>query len=300
LLITGFLILCFVWGTSWVAIKYSLEAYPPFLGAALRFVAAGVALLVYARVRRISLRSPDGSWKIIFATSLMVYLLNYGLIYWAEYHLSAGITAVVFSTFPLFTGLFSHFVFRLEPFRLNVYGGLILAFGGILFIFREDWILSEFSARLLLPAAAVLISSISAAISSLIVKKYLHRIHPVTSTFQQLLFGTTGLFVLSFLFRERPGELSHLSSTLAVLYLGLVASAFAFALYYWLLQQMSAVTVSLLVYFNPCVAIFFGWLMLGEKLPDGAFFGIALIFGGVLLSQIHAYSSLLRKRRQGL
>jgi drug/metabolite transporter (DMT)-like permease len=293
--LTGFVVLCLVWGTSWVAIKYSLEAFPPLLGATLRFSLAGLFLFAYCRLRSIPVSFRGQPWRVFLITAFLVYVVNYGLIYWAEQYLKAGVAAVVFATFPLFTGILSNFVFQNEPFRMTVYVGIALGFFGVLLIFYDDFQTTELGAMVAWSTLAVLGSSISAAASSLIVKKHLGGIHPVQLTLHQLILGTAGLLVAGVCF----GELSHvgfsMNGLLAVIYLGLVASAFAFALYYWLLQEWSAVSVSLLVYFTPMVAIVLGWVMLGESLSSRTLAGVGIILGGVLIAQVHKYRSLFTR-----
>ena len=294
----GFLFLCLVWGTSWVAIKYSLEGFPPFIGASLRFAAAAAALIVYSRWRSIPLALRGQPWRILWFTGFLVYTLNYGLIYWAEQYLKAGVTAVTFATFPVFVGLFSNFIFKSEPFRYNVYAGLLLGFLGVFLTFQEDLGGAGKGSLVLLATLAVLLSSVAAALSSVIVKKRLSFVHPVQLTFHQMCPGLGSLLLLSFLASEFSRVTITPRSFAAVLYLGWAASALAFVLYYWLLQKWSAVSVSLLIYFNPLVAVLCGWILLGETLSRGAIAGSGFVLAGVLLSQAHHYRGLLLKSQQ--
>jgi drug/metabolite transporter (DMT)-like permease len=292
--IAGFIVLCFVWGTSWVAIKFSLEAFPPLLGATLRFLVAGAALFAYCRVRAIPLRAADKPWGLLLGTGILVYVINYGLIYWAEQFLNAGVTAVIFATFPLFTSILSNFVFRSELFRPATSIGLIMGLLGVFVIFHEDFVNTEFGFRTVWAGLAVLGSSLAAALSSVLVKKHLSNLPPVELTFFQLLFGTGGLLLTGVALGELPRMGFSIHGLVAVLYLGLAASALAFVLYYWLLQQWSAVSVSLLVYFTPVVAILFGWLLLDEALSARSAAGATIILSGILTSQVHKYRHLLR------
>jgi len=295
--ILGFITLCFVWGTSWVAIKYSLFVLPPFLGAAVRFVLAIVLLILFARIRKIRVSGNRDQWKLILLTGVLVYVLNYGLIYWAEQSLPAGITAVVFATFPAFTGVFSHFVFRIEPLRWNVYVGLMMGFLGIVVVFFQDLREAQLGAGVLLSVLAVLISSVSAAFSSVLVKQRLSGIHPVGLTLQTLIVGTIGLFCVSRLAGETATAVWIWEGVAAIIYLGVAASALAFVLFYWLLQRLSPVTLSLFVYFNPLVAITFGWLLLGETLETRALVGASIVLLGVAVAQSHHYLGAVSRRK---
>lgn len=293
--IVGFLILCLVWGTSWVAIKYSLEGFPPFIGATLRFMAAVAALAVYSRWRSVPLAFRNLPWRTIWLTGFLVYVLNYGLIYWAEQFLKAGVTAVTFATFPVFVGLFSNFIFKSEPFRLNVYAGLAVGFLGVFLTFREDISGEGGGAIILWATLGVLASSIAAALSSVIVKKKLTTVHPVQLTFHQMCPGIAGLLLVSYVTDEFSRTAPTARAIAAVIYLAWAASALAFVLYYWLLQRWSAVSVSLLVYFNPLVAVFCGWILLNESLSKWDLAGTAFVLVGVLISQAHHYRRRLLK-----
>ncbi len=297
MLLLAFALLCTFWGASWVAIKFSLMGFPPFLGAGLRFLLAMGFLFVYSRLRSFRLTVPRAAIPLLLLTGLMVYFLDYGLIYWAEQYLSAGVTAIFFSTFPLFVGVFANALFRSDPFRLNVYAGLLVSFAGIVVIFGGELTTTRFENVQLLASVAVLVGAASGAAASLLVKTRLAGIDPVSLSYYQMLLGTPGLLLLG----TARGEWTEMrwdwAAVLAVVYLGLAASALAFVLYYWLLQRISAVTLSLVVYFTPLVAILFDWLLLGEVPSRETIGGALLILSGVLLSQFHQYRNLIARTR---
>ncbi len=280
----GYLLLCFIWGTSWVAIKFSLTGFPPLLGAALRFAAASLILFGYARWRGIPVAPSRVLWRPLLISSVLVYVLDYGLIYWAEQYLAAGVTAIFFSTFPLFTALFANFLFRSEPFRPRVQVGLGLGFLGVLVIFERELLQTRFEPILAAASLGVLTAAAAGSVSSLIVKKRLSAVDPVALSLQQMVFGAVALLAIGLAVGESRALHATPKALLAVLYLGLAASALAFVLYYWLLQKLSAITLSLLVFVLPVVAVLFDWLLLGQKLAPQTAVGMLIILGGVGLS----------------
>ena len=143
--IITFLFLCFVWGTTWVAIKITLEGFPPFLGAMFRFSIAVVLLFVYAKLNKISLKLNRKEFWIISISAFLMYPIDYGLIYWGEQYLSAGVTAIFFATFPLFTGIWVIVFFRDEKFNWKKALGLIIAFIGIFIVFLDQLFLAQFN-----------------------------------------------------------------------------------------------------------------------------------------------------------
>ncbi len=294
--VLAFAVLCLVWGTSWVAIKYSLLGFPPFLGAALRFLAAAVMLAGYLRLRHPKLRT-RGNLPLVVLTAVLVYVVDYGLIYWGEQFLSAGVTAIFFATFPIFTGLMSHFLLRKEPFRHNIYLGLAVGFAGVAVIFHQELARTAFEGQILLAVLGVLTGAASGALSSVLVKKHLSTTDPAQLSLQQMIVGSLCLLVVAWLRGEVAQAAWDDRAVLAVLYLALAASALAFTLYYWLLQRITAVSLSLVVYFTPVVAVFFDWLLLNQAIHPQVVLGMLLIFLGVLTSQLHHYRAYRRRKR---
>lgn len=293
--ILGFALLCVVWGTSWVAIKFSLFGFPPFLGAALRFVLASAMLGLYLRLRRPNSNRTSGSLPLVIVTGVLVYVVDYGLIYWGEQFLSAGVTAIFFSTFPLFTGLISNFVFRSEPTRGSTYAGLAVGLTGVTVIFYDELARTAFDSAVILAALAILTGAASGAFSSVLVKKFLSTFDPASLSLRQMVIGSVALMSVGLLRGEAAQTTFDGRAVIAVVYLALAASALAFTLYYWLLQNISAITLSLVVYFTPLVAILFDWLLLGQVVTLQTLGGMSLVFLGVALSQLHHYRSYRRR-----
>lgn len=292
--------LCLLWGTTWIAIKYTLEGIPPFLGAMARFIVATICLLIYAKAKRISLGLEGGSFKYILLSSILLYLFDYGLIYWGEQYLYAGVTAVFFATFPLFTGLVATFVYKNETFQVNKFIGLIIAFCGITLIFFDQFIITDFSGMVIWASAAIILSALAGAVSLVMVKKYLSNVPTIPLTLHQMIWG---VLILGFIGLLR-GEAAHITLAprvvLSVIYLGAVGSALAFVLYYSLLKEMSAVTLSSIIYVTPLVAIFIGWILLDEAITLRILIGTAVIFAGIATAQAGEYRKVSKARRLGL
>ena len=280
----GFVSLCIIWGLSWVAIKYSLQDIPPFLGVALRCALAVLTLGLFARFRKKRLLITRQDLKLVALTGIVIYSGNYGLIHWSEQRLTAGVTAVLFSTYPIFVAL-QNDLLKLNPRQEHwkTYIGLSVCLAGIITIFYEELFSARAGWDIILPSAAVLVASFLAAGMTLFAKHRLSHLDPVTMAYYQLLLGFWPILLLSLSlgevshFRLRPGSL------IALLYLGTFASALAFALFYWLLAQMSPVSLTLFVYITPLVAIVSGWLLLGEVPQPRVLVGTGLVLTGILL-----------------
>ncbi len=288
-----FIVLCIIWGSTWLAIKFSLEGIPPFLGAALRFTVATFLLFAYARITKAQLKLNKVDFKKVFISAVLLYTVDYGLIYWGEQYLTAGVTAIFFATFPLFMSIFSNFIFKNETFNKWKFSGVMIGFGGVVLIFYEQLLQTNYQFIVVLAVVAIIVSAAAAAISTLIVKKHLNHIATVPLTLHQMLWGVISLFVISFLMGETTNVNINLRVGGAVLYLGVFGSAAAFVMYYWLLKKLSAVTLSFIIYITPIVAILADWLVFGETIALKTFVGMLLIFAGIALSQ----KGLIKRKR---
>lgn len=285
----AFSLLCFIWSSSWLAIRFSLEGFPPFLGCGLRFAVAAVLLGAVAVWKGLSFRLPRQQCFYLGINSVLTYVVNYGLIYWAEQYLSAGVTAVIFAIFPLFTALFAIFFFRLEAFRAGVLIGLSLALAGVAVIFSNDLRMARLEGMALWGGVAVLISAVSAASTVGLVKKYLGNVQPIILSFYGILLGAVGLLLLGLLRGERWASDPPADSVAAVIYLGVVASALAFSVYYWLLKAFRPTTMSIIIYVTPVLTLLMDWAVFGSEPSITVLAGVALILTGILIAELPRY-----------
>ncbi len=282
----AFAFLCLVWGTTWVAIKISLEGLPPFLGASFRFTIALLILGIFILGKKISLKLSKRDLGFISISAFLMYTIDYGLIYWGEQYLSAGVTSIFFATFPLFTGIIAIFLFKNEESSWNKITGLSLGLLGVTIVFLDQLLLTEFDNQVMLGSVAVILGAAGGALSVVIIKKYLSKIHPVSLSFYQMLQGIIFLYLIGFTL-ERSHELILSPRVIfSVIYLGAVGSALAFALYYWLLQKWSAISLSLIVYIIPLVALVMDFLVLSEVIHPRAVLGMLIIFSGIAFVQL--------------
>src|SRR5436189_6340431 len=127
----AWLTLCAVWSSTWLAIKVGLRDLPPISYAAIRFVIAVVVLLAVSagRVRLLPQRASD--YVLLAFTGVLMFAVNYGLLFWGELYVSSGLAAVVQATLPIFGMLFAHLMLPDEPLRLHKLTGALLALAGV-------------------------------------------------------------------------------------------------------------------------------------------------------------------------
>src|ERR1700686_1923347 len=122
----AFAIIYFVWGSTFFAIRVGVREVPPFLLAAMRFFIAGIVLYGWMRAR--GTPSPTvREWRALSIVAFLIFVLDYGLVFWAEQRVPSGITAVMLATIPVFTALAEILILRTQ--RLTLRLGIALVVG---------------------------------------------------------------------------------------------------------------------------------------------------------------------------
>jgi len=273
-------LLCVVWGSTWWAIRLSLEDQPPLSSAALRFLIAGAAMAALApRLRRAEAAPapPTWLWLVAGATN---FTGCYGLLYLAETVVPSGIAAVLWAIFPLLMAASAVLVLGERLRRLQL-GGFLLSFSGIVVVFAGD--LGGLPQGDIGPALLVLGSAVSSAIGTTLVKKYGGGTSSVLLNRNGMLFGAALLTIAAFV-AERPLAMGcSWRGMLATLYLALFGTALTFGVYFWLLRTVAASRLALITYVTPVVAMLLG-AAVGDGTMDGAaWLGALLVTAGIVL-----------------
>jgi drug/metabolite transporter (DMT)-like permease len=272
----AFAALCAIWGSTWLAIRIVVRDIPPCLAASLRFLIAAGLLAVIAVWQEIPLPKTRSEWRATLILSITMMALPYGLIFWAEQHITSSITAVLYSSSPLVAALLTPAMTGRPVPRSAIYS-LLVGVGGMAMLLNVE--LSG-SANTLIGGIAVLVGVVSSAWSTVYAKRETHDVHPIVSTGIQLFVGALGLGIVSMaLERNRSVEWTT-RSIIALLFLAIFGSAIAFALYYWLLRSMDAYKATTINLIVPFVAI-----------AEGAAFQ-EVITGMMLLSSVIVLGSV--------
>src|SRR2546423_7063050 len=133
----AWLTLCVVWSSTWLVIKLGLRDLPPVSFVALRFVVAILVLFVISIGRVRLLPSSRADCLVLAGTGLLMFSLNYTLLFWAELHVSSGLAAVIQASIPIFGMVFAHWMLPDEPLRWQRLLGALVAMAGVAFIFAR-------------------------------------------------------------------------------------------------------------------------------------------------------------------
>ncbi len=173
-------ILVLIWGTTWAAIRISLEGIPPLTGVALRFGIAAAALLALFPVFKVRLGNSRREWAVWITNGLFTFCLSYSLLYWAEQWVPSGLAAVLFATFPLIVAVIAHFALPGEQLTRRGAVGVLIGFAGVAVIFSEDF-RALLGPKVAFAASVLLLCPVFSAIGSVSVKKWGAGIHPLST-----------------------------------------------------------------------------------------------------------------------
>jgi len=276
------LLLCLIWGTTWLFIKLGLEDLPPLTFAGIRFVIATAIVFALIAIRRISLPSRKRDWILLAVTGVLSFTLNYGLVFWGEQYITSGLAALLQSTLPAFGLIIAHFYLPGERMTLIKTLGVVLGVFGVGVIFSNQ--LQVAGPKALWGCAALVLSAFCAAYANVLVKAYGINLQPAVLAGGQMLFGLIPLLLIGIPLEGNP--LNYRWTPIAVLslfYLAIVGTVVAFLLYYWLMHNMDVTKTMLIALVTPVTAVIIGMLVLKEEMHWRTLIGGAMIISGLAL-----------------
>jgi len=270
-----------VWGSTYLAIRVAVRegaGFPPFTMAMMRVFLASAILLGWARLRGERIRLSRGELAIIAGTGVMLWVGGNGLVNWAEMRVSSGLAALLVAAMPIWGECIASAVDRSFP-GWRMIGSILLGFLGVGVL---SWpVLSQGTTADILSVAALLFAPLSWAAGSIwLQRRRLDLSNRSLSGWQQLM-GGAGLFVFALLRREPLPTPTH-EAWMAWGYLVLFGSVISFTSYMTTLRLLPYRIVMTYAYVNPVIAVFLGWLILGEAVTAWTITGAVLVVAGVM------------------
>jgi drug/metabolite transporter (DMT)-like permease len=251
----------------------------PFNVAGLRFFIAGLVFVALIPLFRARWPYGRSEWILVAFVGVVLFGVDFGLIYWGEQFLDSGLTAILFATLPLITIGMAHVYLpgdRITPRKL---GGTLLAFFGVVALFGENVRIDPSKAW---PMAAIVASAACAAAAGVASKRHGAALHPTALNAPAMLIGAAALFSASTLAGERLGLPGEPAAWAAVAYLALAGSVVTFLSYFTLLKRLSVTSLSFISVFTPAIALLLGFIFLDERPTLLAGLGAVLILAGVM------------------
>jgi drug/metabolite transporter (DMT)-like permease len=286
MVITLYSIMCFIFGTTFLLIKTGLNlGWSPFLFSSLRFILAGVTLLVFVTKGKISLRQH----LEIFIIALFSTTIPFGALYYGEQYINSGEAAILVTTSPIFI-LF----FQKEKRTFRQLAGAMVCMSGVLLLVLKDFTFTT-EMQAVVAKGLVIAAEASFAFGTIRSKVLLEKIG---SSFHfnglQMLYGGVGLLLLAFLKGEKLSVPAVYSGYLILLYFVVVASIVANGIFFVLVKKTNAFFPATWTYVSPMIAMLLGAAILKEKFGLGGVLGAFLVIIGVLL----ANTSIFKRRLQ--
>jgi len=266
------------WGYSWVLMKIGLNYSEPLTFAAWRCAIGGISLIPVLIFMSSKLPAKH-KLKDYLAVGFFQTTAMFGLMLYGMKHVSAGKTAVLLYTMPIWTSILVHFYLK-EKLSKKQWTGVFSGFLGVLFILGRDTIANQ-NMTILFGEILILIASVSWAIANIWVKKKLANDNVYTLSCLQLLFGTIGLSILA-IPTEGLFNMEFNSELLYVLiFTGVVASAIDFTIWFYLIKRININTATFSSMLVPVFGLLFDWIILGNKIDIGVIIGGILIIIGI-------------------
>ncbi len=280
----AFAIIYFVWGSTYLAIRVGVLEVPPFLLAAIRFLVAGLVLYGWTLAR--GERAPSArQWASISLLALLIFAIDYGLVFWAEQRVPSGVMAIMMATISAFMALAEIIFLRTQKLTLRLAVALVIGLGGVGVLVSHSLNLGDApidgvgAVGLLVGAVAWAVASVLARTQPLPDSKFL-------SSGAQMLVGGVMLLLISASLGEfrdfHPAAVSA-GAWLALLYLIVAGSIVAFTAYVWLLHHDSPTRVGTYAYVNPVVAVLVGYFLGGETLGPRTLLGSLFVLISVVM-----------------
>jgi drug/metabolite transporter (DMT)-like permease len=286
-----YLFLCAVWGSTWLVIKIGLRDLPPLRYAGFRMAVACLLMAPVALLRggRRGSAGRNPTRREIFLVGVAGFLqigLCYAFLFVASQWIESGLAAILFSSFPIWVGLFAHYFLPDEPLTRRAVAAAGLGLSGVVVIEAPAvaGLASSGSPRLVAGGALVFASAIVAAYANILNKKSFAGVSPVFNVWGQTLVGSAFLLLAAAVFETGVPARWTPSAIASLLYLAVFGTALTFAGLFWLIPRVPVAVIGTIPLVDTFIAVLLGGVFLGERLSPRVFAGGALILVGVVLS----------------
>lgn len=274
--------LAVVWGMAWPIAKIGLRDCDPMLFASLRSIIGGVFLYLWHSMRKDREPLDRHSFWVAFISGTCWVGIPMAATSWALLYINVGLGAIIQSTTPFFVAICVYYLLGEKQFTFAKTGGLVVGFAGIVLLFSDKPIL-DFASMTVLAGFAILVSSVLNGYGQVYARKYFKGND--NYGFMTAILLISGLETLPFSFLSGMPRMDLTTDlVLSVLYLGIVASAIPFAVYFALLVRVDVVVLSMVGYVIPVIAVASGIIWFGERMSPTEIAGSVLVLVGVVLA----------------
>jgi drug/metabolite transporter (DMT)-like permease len=283
-ILLAFAIIYFVWGSTFLAIRVGVREVPPLVFAGMRFLTAGIVLFAWMRAKGTAWPTPR-EWMSLSVLALLIFVMDYGLLFWAEKRVPSGLAAVMLATIPVFMSLAEIIFLRTQRLTLRLAVALLVGIAGVVVLVSHT---AGFGERAVdtYGACALVFAAISWSVAAILTQRLPLPKSKAMSSGAQMLAGGIMLVLAAALFGELKGfDLTSVSrgAWFALAYLIIAGSIIGFTAYVWLIHHESPTKVGTYAYVNPVVAVLVGYFLGGEALGARTIVGTLLVLVSVIV-----------------
>jgi drug/metabolite transporter (DMT)-like permease len=270
-----------IWGSSYLLIRVAVDGISPLMLVSIRLFFGAAFLFTVIWLWKLSLPRDRTLWMHLVVMAIIGNVIPWSLISWAGQHIDSGLSAVLNSTTPLFTILFTVAAFHSERLTIARVAGVVLGFIGVATLTGAD--VTDLASASIQAQLAVVFSSVCYGLAFAYARRYV-RSEPIVMAGSQILLAFLISSPLALVFGN-PGSLELTwPIALSALGLGLLPSGVAYILYYRLIRDVGATLASYATYLIPIVGLFLGWLILDEPVQLQSVLGVAFILSGLAIA----------------
>jgi len=274
------LLLGAIWGSSFFNIKIATYSYEPYTLALIRVILATVPMIAVSFFYKIKIQAFSKNWKVYALVGLCNLTIPFSLIAIGTNKIDSYLAAMLMSTTPITGSILAHFFIKDEKITFLKSLGIILGFSGILLLFFDKLIINESNYLFVL---IIILGSTFYSISGILILKKLKESGNVNVTTSTLIWSVITLIPLSFILEEPFKSTPTLESTLSLIYLGVVATGFAWWLRFKILAKNGIVFQTQVTYLIPIFGVIFGALILDEQITWKVLASLIIIMSGIYI-----------------
>jgi drug/metabolite transporter (DMT)-like permease len=282
-ILLAFAVIYFVWGSTYLAIRVGVQEVPPFLLAAMRFLVSGIVVYGWMRLKGTPGPTPR-EWAGATLLGALIFLVDYGCLFWAEQRVPSGIAAVVLATIPVFITLLEIIFLRTQRLTVRLALALVAGLCGVAVLTVHSFSLGGVPINRA-GALALLVASFTWSVATILTRRLPLPASKPMNAAAQMIAGGVQLVVLAALSGEFVGfrvQTVSWTAWLALLYLIVAGSIIGFTAYIWLLHYESPTKVGTYAYVNPVVAVALGYFVGKEAVGPRTLVGAVLVLISVI------------------
>jgi len=278
------LLLGVIWGSSFFNIKIATYSFQPYTLALIRVVFATITLLVVSFFSDIKIYAFSKKWKIYSLVGLCNIVIPFSLIAIGTNKVDSYLAAILMSTTPMSGSILAHFFIKDEKITFLKSIGIILGFCGVFLLFFDRLIVNETN---YLFALIILLGSTFYSIAGIIILKKLKKSGNLNVTTSTLIWSVIFLLPISFIFEDPLSSHPTLESVLSLVYLGVIATGFAWWLRFKILTKNGLIFQTQVAYLIPIFGVIFGSLILKEQITWKVLASLVIIIAGIHIVKKH-------------